>query len=638
MALFLTGFAFYVKAYVAIISGTFLFSFLIYQGLRSKEIRKSLIDALVLCGIIFGFWLLMFGSPKGLFRFFWGMLHLAQDNSSAAAYYPQNNWFYLSLSLLGIVLLFIINKNLKARFFFILVGLSLFASWKHGMAREDFFHVKGLLTYLMICLFSFLLFVRKKNVLNGMLVLITLGCFALNIPNSMNYQKPKIELFSARNFIAFISDFEELKRQADKNSYQQSASNLMPQEMLDSIGGSTVDIYPWDYSIAAVNKLNWKPRVVIQSYAAYTSWLDKQNAKHFSGKAAPEYLVWEKKKITQDHNKNDYNSLDNRYLLNDEPQTILQIISQYKLVSSNKKFALYQLRNKPIEFQVKPLLKTESSWGEWIKVPSLSSGKDLVRVKLRFKKTFMQKAKSFLYKDEQVWIYLQLSNGSLHKFRIVPKNAVDGVWINPYLYSNAEWFTIEKVMFAASNQKILSKQIELEWETVKFNRQNVLSNFFDMKTKPSYASLFQSQNSFDKKTNTNWGTLLPNQISEEALSPPNSHLFNETYSSTFKLNLDSIPFGPIRIHSNVWLKARNYKMTNNVWLVISIKDKERGILYEQLSIDEQLFERSNWNNISKVIEYSHHKSNCELGIYIWNKSNTELLLDDFRIVISPVNI
>ena len=367
-ALLLTAFAFYVKAYVAIVSGTFLFSFLVYQVFIEKQVKRSLIDGIVFCAFALGFWLFMYGTPKGVVQYVWGMMHLAQDNSSAAAYYPENNWFFLALSLSGMISLFVLNCNKKTTFFTILVGLSLFASWKHGMAREDFFHIKGLLIYLIICLSVFLLFIRKNTILNGILFILTIGFFAANIPNSFNYQKPELKTPTAKHFFEFITSFDDLKQASDASSYNNSKTNVLPQHMRDSIAQSSVDIYPWDYSIAAVNKLNWHPRVVIQSYAAYTSWLDKQNSNHFSSSSAPEYLVWERQKVTQDFNNNSLNSLDNRYLLNDEPQTILQLISRYRLVSSDDKFDLYKLRKHPISFRPKHILTEESGWGDWINV------------------------------------------------------------------------------------------------------------------------------------------------------------------------------------------------------------------------------------------------------------------------------
>ena len=118
-----------------------------------------------------------------------------------------------------------------------------------------------------------------------------------------------------------------------------------------------------------------------------------------------------------------------------------------------------------------------SIWGEWIDVPR--NKKSLLKARLFIEKRFLQQLKSFLYKDEQFWIYLKLQNGLIHKYRIVPKNAKDGIWINPYVFNSEKMYQIDQIMFKASNQQILSESISVEWEVVDYEEQpNRIANFF----------------------------------------------------------------------------------------------------------------------------------------------------------------
>lgn len=633
LAFLLTAFAFFVKAYVAIVAGTLFFSFVIYFFIQQKNIKSTLIDAISLLGFILLFWLLMFGTLRGFTNYIWGMAHLAQDNSSAAAYYPQNNWWVLILFMLTLVSVFLIEKTKKSYFYAALIALSLFASWKHGMAREDIFHTKGFLVYLIICLFTFILFSRKKYAAKLILTIVTLLLFSINMKNAANYFPYKYEFLSVNNFVEFITHFDDLKQKSIQESERKTTENRLPKSILDKIGDSKVDIYPWDYSIAGINKLNWQPRVIIQSYAAYTSWLDKQNALHFSSKLAPEYLIWENNKTTLDVNGSVFNSLDSRYLLNDEPQTILQLISNYNLCLSQGKFKLYQKREEAIPLKINSVKSIESTWGEWIPVPDFNL--ELLRSKLDFNKNIKQRIKSFLYKDEQFWMYLKLKNGSINKYRIVPKNAADGLWINPYIFNKEKVYTVDKIMFKASNQSMLNTKLKVEWEEVGFkNSPDQISNFFDACNNCSDTLLFASNNNFEQTETPHWHNLSVERLSEVSFAGQKSHTLKENpFSATFSYSLDSIPFGKLRITADAWVKSPDYKQQNTISLVIVINDENGQLLYKSTSIDEQLIDRKQWNNIFKSIEVNHQNPDCKLGVYIWSTNNEEVFIDDFRVMI-----
>lgn len=633
LAFLLTAFAIFVKAYVAIVAGTLFFSFVVYFLVQQKNVKNTLVDGFSLLGFILLFWLLMFGTLRGFLNFIWGMAHLAQDNSSAAAYYPQNNWWILVLFMIALVSVFLIARSKKSGYFGALIALSLFASWKHAMAREDIFHTKGFLVYLIICLFVFILFNRKNIASKLILAVIVLFLFSVNMKNVANYFPPQYELFRVNNFVEFVSDFDKLKKKSIKDSERKTAKNRLPKTILEKVADAKVDVYPWDYSVAGINNLNWQPRVVIQSYAAYTSWLDEQNANHFSSELAPEYLIWENHKSTQDVNASEMNSLDSRYLLNDEPQTILQLICNYDPSLSEGKFNLYKKRNEAITIEKRSIKTVESNWGEWIPVPDFTL--ELLRAKLDFDKNIKQLIKSFLYKDEQFWMYLKLKDGSINKYRIVPKNAVDGLWINPYIFDNDKVFAVEKIMFKASNQNMLSPKLEVEWEEIGFkNSPNRISHFFNLNHNSNDSLLFSNTNTFEQIESTHWNNLSDDRLSEISFSGNKSHTLNDnSFSSTFFISLDSFPNGKLKITADAWVKSPAYKQKNSISLVVVVNDENGQLLYKSTSIDEQLIDKIQWNNIYKSFEFNHDKSGCKLGAYFWSPGGEEIFIDDFRISI-----
>ena len=66
----------------------------------------------------------------------------------------------------------------------------------------------------------------------------------------------------------------------------------LPADMRERIAQASVDVMPWESSLAVRNGLNYRPRPVPQSYSAYTPWLDDLNARRLDSPAAADYLLW----------------------------------------------------------------------------------------------------------------------------------------------------------------------------------------------------------------------------------------------------------------------------------------------------------------------------------------------------------
>jgi len=66
----------------------------------------------------------------------------------------------------------------------------------------------------------------------------------------------------------------------------------LPAEIKSSIGQATVDVMPWESSVAILNGLNYHARPVPQSYSVYTPWLDHLNARFLSSTDAPAFVLY----------------------------------------------------------------------------------------------------------------------------------------------------------------------------------------------------------------------------------------------------------------------------------------------------------------------------------------------------------
>lgn len=635
LAFILTAFAFYIKAYVAVVSGTITLSFLLFFLITQKKYLLFIKDSFIILGLMLLLWVIMYGGLSGFIKYCIGMINLAQDNSSATSYYPQNNWIILTIFIIITFSISFIQKSSKAYFFGLLLTLSIFSIWKYGMAREDNSHARTLFIYMFFLFTIFLFYVRKNILINIVLITTALLLYSINLKNVINYTPREYKINGIYNLIDFISDHSAQKINAEEVSKHNIISNKLPENIVCEIGRKKVDIYPWDYSIIPANDLNWQPRPVIQSYAVYTSWLDEQNAKHFYSDSSPEILIWDMNKITPNYYGGDMESLDNRYLLNDEPQTILSILCNYKLYFKNTDFLIYEKRKKQLHAVKERSEILNIKWNEWIEVPS--NIKDITRVKVFFGKTIMRRIKSFFYKDDFFYIYYKLSNGMIHKYRIVPKNSVDGIWINPYINNASNNYIepqVEAILFKCSNMNIADRDIEIIWENITINsnnnkeRTNYPLEFFGKDIKYHNNLLIKSFNDLELHEN-NWTDIDPDNISTDAYSGKFSNYSRQnSFSTTYTLNLDTLLNKKIQISANCWIKSNPDSKVN---LVISLENESMNNIWNGVDINNQIIDYNEWNNISNYLEYSNDIPGTILKAYLWNTGNQTVIFDSFEV-------
>ncbi|HLZ87907.1 MAG TPA: hypothetical protein VKQ52_11720, partial [Puia sp.] len=85
------------------------------------------------------------------------------------------------------------------------------------------------------------------------------------------------------------------------------------------IGDSTVDIMPHEVSTLYFNGLRYDPRPVIQSYSAYSEYLDKLNYAKYTSPDAPQYVLF------------NIGSVDDRVPFFDETRTKLALLDRYEV-------------------------------------------------------------------------------------------------------------------------------------------------------------------------------------------------------------------------------------------------------------------------------------------------------------------
>jgi len=651
-ALIITPLALYVKAFVGIVSLMVTLTFagiMIYRMIIGTESWYRLLLLLIVPFILMAGWVAMYGDLQGLSGYLKGMADLAADNSAAVSVYPDNNWWITGIAIFSGLLLIIFNlKNIVLARFAILAGPALFAIWKYGMAREDYLHTSMMFVFILFIVLVFSILIKKIKIINSVLSVVIIVLFYFTLQKSDYFEPFHIKVNGLRTLTTSALNYRYFADTCMKFSDSAIDRNKLDSSIINLIGTKTTDIYPWDYTYIAANNLNWQPRPVLQSYASYTQDLDRLNARHFESNYAPEFFIWELRKITHDLHGGTLESIDGRYLLNDEPETLMAILCNYGLVARQggifPSMIYKKMKEKPGSSS-KIIHSTKANWNEWIDVPVTSSG--ILKASADMQRNFTGKLKSFLYKDEAFYVYYLLENGDIRMYRIVPKNASYGLWVNP-LIINPEKGRIEpsvrKIMFRCSNTGMMKDEIDIRWNHVTFQQRNdrqekytdignLVYSFFGISSDIASAELLLSENNFEKPCSY-WS--IPDEAKISGADKNRSlNLMPGDYSISFEYPFDSltkmIDTGELIVRTGVWAKAATGA---RAVFVISLEKDGKSLLWKAVDINNFIHDVRTLNFVTNYSIIDHNllqQAGLILKVYAWNTGSKSITLDDFSV-------
>ena len=640
----------YMRAYITVTGSLAVLASLAILWYRSGNFRRPLYYLLLWITAISLLWLSLYHSLSGLIQYITGRVYLTIDNSTAASYYPDNNWTVLFLSIACLLAIPLMQRSKNICLYFLFFLPILFAQWKYSMARQDLIHSRGYFVMLVLLFILLVPQVRSKKFMTLLLALGSLCFYYLNLPRVAGYSEYKVNLVKLNSFVDFVTNYPTL----EKSWIRQSEENIRPSKMEESlkeiIGQQTVDCYPWDYTYIAANNLNWQPRPVIQSYASYTAWLDKKNADHFSSAMAPHFVLWHLAVDGSDPNGGQFESLDFRYLLNDEPQTLVTLLSHYTLRAKTDKLLLYEKREKPLPIQSVMLSETKTGWNTWIQVPVVKGG--LLRVKAAIQNNLKGALKSFLYKNEASFILLKTADEQIYRYRIVAKNAAEGIWITPLILhpeNNSAEPVITQILFTSTDPQMQEESISLQWEIIQPGNHTTLSDtaqwehdviqqwFGKKNSSEDSVRLFSKNTTLEAAQH--WDIREKRFYTTDFVSPPMSwQLDSNSYSYSFNYDYDSsLVTGnepkEIRVGAGVWVKSSGHDQAD---LVISFDINGVTRFYKSSAIKDYITDKNSWNyvlNNAVIPAEWMQQGKGHLKVYVWNPGEEKLLLDDFQVML-----
>jgi hypothetical protein len=379
-------------------------------------------------------WFFAGQDTTNLVSYLYSGMDISNGYTDAMVVYGPQWQVFLGITSLCIYLLAIIfsvkelNKNIVT-FLLLNVGI-LFVAFKHGFIRHDghqliFFQICLLLfLFLSILVYSYgsdkkLKYLNFVNILFIFFVLLSIYSFVPELLKDNIMIKQQDYVLSEQ----MIGNPELLEEQVKYHEAIIRDNYRLDEVTIKYLENKTVDIFPWDISMAWAYNLEWTPRPIFQSYSAYTQYLDEKNSLHFVGNEAPDIILYTS------------NSIDGRYPIFDEPGTFRNILFNYRYQNSSGNWIiLNHSKDTNLSNQVEYLGTTEIKVGEIAEIPNYDG---YIFGYLTFDYNLFGKIMKILYKPSPANIKFVLKNGEVtQEFRFIPGPAKNGLFLSQYIESN----------------------------------------------------------------------------------------------------------------------------------------------------------------------------------------------------------
>jgi hypothetical protein len=466
-AVVFTALIFFIKLNLAFISPLIFVLYIFYLKIcktlswnASTISILTLILAILFCSLCF---------PINIVAYITTGISLISSYGDAVYIYPRTflekalSVIILALFILGV---FYILKELKNRtsaekiicFIFILI---LFIEFKQSYVRADVDHLKDFFYCFPATLLVFMYVINAQyKYVYWAFLFPWVMCIVLMI-RFQDYYYP------IKKIVAFPAYFYSILN--SPNYYDQAKIRMLPENIKQKIGNGTVDIIPWESSIIILNKLNYAPRPIIQSYQAYNGSLDKINANRYLRANAPEFVLY------------NINSIDKHYHFFDDTYLKEALYSKYTIIDTfscyNEYMLLFKRNRSNLPYTFVKIAKGEKNLADTFSVPI---SKNPLMVKIRMKYNWLGTIQNIFLRAPNSEIRIILVDSSTIVYRTGISILDAGVIINPYIENEKDAFNffnkreveirkIKNFKMALEKTFFWEDRIEYEWYELIFN-------------------------------------------------------------------------------------------------------------------------------------------------------------------------
>ncbi len=434
---------------LSVVAGTWLV--LLTNGGRASRtvVGRGMIAAVVSFVALSWF---LFRSPVNFWKWTRELLEVVSGYSAAMSIAGEKWPLVLAAASVGclICMHFLLTAPLR-RCLWLFLAVVFFA-FKEAFVRQDghrlvFFTTAGMIPILLLLAPS--VTGRDKRRLMGSFLFLA----GIIILFASNYQAfPALRWREVASLLSMGPGLENIQRliffsRTREELRAEAIQNLVPDVLPDSWQRrfedprASVSIIPSELSIAAANRMNWKPMPVLQLYSAYTAELDAITAAGLADSGA-EYLV-----VT-------YEAIDGRNLLMDTPSAWRSVMEHYEIadVDPNERRILLA-RTPPNPEATREVLNGRASMNEWVPVRETTH---LLYASLYLNYTMLGKLADTLYQIPPLYIEMCRRSGRLERYRLISRTAVNGFVIN---YPPANQYDLEDLLRGTGTDSVIRFRI-----------------------------------------------------------------------------------------------------------------------------------------------------------------------------------
>ncbi len=213
---------------------------------------------------------------------------------------------------------------------------------------------------------------------------------------------------------------DELSRHSELG-LKSSAS--VPATIQAAVAGKSVDIIPWDIDQLYFSGLSYAPRPVMQSYSAYTSYLDGKNAAFFARPSSPLNVLYL------------FRCIDYRYCFFDEAKTKRELQRLYDVSLNEEPYVVLQKRTVPREVKSRPF---ESRTGEIGKPFPLRPTRGLQYATIKIRYSLLGTLTRIFLRPPELQIRFRVKGKMSRPFRLIVPIAKGGVLVSRYLQNTTD--------------------------------------------------------------------------------------------------------------------------------------------------------------------------------------------------------
>ncbi len=381
----------------------------------------------------FAWWLLLRQSVAALPDFFVSGLQLAAGYAPAMGSAPTSVIAALGAATLGALAVLLVaglspGSSRRERWpGAVVVAAGCFLVWKEGFVRPD--PGPGMSHVVVFVVFAFLM----AGGLPGLLQLapteqrrwLPLSATALVLAGALAWPFGEHWRATVCGLPARLDDTctviaaPKIFRARLAQELQSRAEAVQLPHLQQIVGRASIGSMLWDQDVVLLNGLNFRPHPVFQSYSAYTPGLQARNATFFASTQAPDFLIWRQGRMT----------IEGRFPTLDEGQALLELLAAYAPIAVENRFALWRRQpESTASYTVRPQQEITVSLDEWFRLPP-----GPLWMQLEIAETWGGRLAGFLVRPAPALLEVQLENGNVFDFQLVPGNCRAGFLMNPML-------------------------------------------------------------------------------------------------------------------------------------------------------------------------------------------------------------